>query len=203
MIKSKRLTEMELETIRAKVRQTTSIPEELNRSILGIEDTDKQEMVEANVDENTSTLPESAGRAQKPTETKQEESMIAMKNDILRKWETVKYQEMTERPLLPKIKKDRRARDTIDTANKAIKEIKEGIDGPLTITGINQIVYATASIITEKIGLKPRQHSRIHKKTEEPAWKAKIKKEIQKKRSDLSILTEIQNGSNREKKERD
>ena len=77
-------------------------------------------------------LPESAGRTQKPTETKPEESMLAMKNDILRKWETVKYQEMTQRPLLPKIKKDRRARDTIDTANKAIKEIKEGIDGPLT-----------------------------------------------------------------------
>ena len=115
---------------------------------------------------------------------------------ILRKWETVKYQEMTERPLLPKIKKDRRAHDAIDTANKAIKEIKEGIDGPLTITDISQIVYATASVITEQIGLKPRQHSRIGKKQKEPAWKTKIKKEIQKKRSDLSILTEIQNGSN-------
>ena len=141
----------------------------MNRSKLGAEDTDKQEMVEAHVDENTTTLSESAGRTQKPTETKPEESVIAMKNDILRKWETVKYQEMTERPLLPKIKKDRHARDTIDTANKAIKEIKEGIDGPLTITSINQIVYATASIITEKIGLKLRQYSRIHKKTEEPA----------------------------------
>ena len=55
-----------------------------------------------------------------------------------------------------------------------------------------------------QIGLKPRQHSRIHKKTEEPAWKAKIKKEIQKKRSDLSILTEIQNGSNiRERKRKE
>ena len=81
-------------------------------------------MVEANVDENTHTLPESAGRTQKPTETKPDESMTAMKNDILRKWETVKYQEMTERPLLSKIKKDRRAHDAIDTANKAIKEIK-------------------------------------------------------------------------------
>ena len=195
---------MELETIRANVRQATSTPEELNRSRPRIEDTDKQEMVEANVDENTSTFPESAGRTQKPTETKPDKSMKAMKDDILRKWETVKYQEMTERPLLPKIKKDRRARDAIDTANKAIKEIKEGIDGPLTITGINQIVYATASIITEQIGLKPRQHSRIGKKQKEPPWKAKIKKEIQKKRSDISILTEIQNGSKiRERKRKE
>jgi len=53
---------MELETIRAIVRQTTPIPEELNRSKLGIEDTDKQEMVEAHMDGNTSTLPASAGR---------------------------------------------------------------------------------------------------------------------------------------------
>ena len=119
IIKSKRLTEMELETIRANVRQATSTPEELNRSRPGIEDTDKEEMVEANVDENTDTLPESAGRTQKPTETKPDESMIAMRNDILRKWETVKYQEMTERPLLPKIKKDRCAHDAIDTANKS------------------------------------------------------------------------------------
>ena len=185
IIKSKRLTEMELETIRANVRQATSTPEELNRSRSGIEYTDKQEMVEANVDENTHTLPGSAGRTQKPTETKPDESMITMKNDILRKWETVKYQEMTERPLLPKIKKDRHAHDAIDTANKAIKGIKEGIDGPLTITDKNQIVYATASVITEQIGLKPRQHSRIGKKQKESAWKAKIKKEIQKKRSDL------------------
>ena len=111
IIKSKRLTEMELETIRANVRQTTPIPEELNRSKLGIEDSDKQEMAEAHVDENTSTLPDTAGRTQKPTETKPEESMIPIRNDILRKWETVKYQEMTVRPLLPKIQKDRRARD--------------------------------------------------------------------------------------------
>ena len=48
-------------------------------------------MVEANVDENTHTLPESVGRTQKPTETKPDESMITKKNDILRKWETVKY----------------------------------------------------------------------------------------------------------------
>jgi len=143
-------------------------------------------MVEANVDENTFTLPEIAGRTQKPTETKPEESMIAMQNDILRKWETVKYHEMTEWPLLPKIKKDRRARDTVDTANKVMKEIKEGIDGPLTITGINQIVYATASIITEKIGLKPRQHSRIHKKQKSLLGKLKLRK--RSKKSEVTFL---------------
>ncbi|KAL9955121.1 hypothetical protein ACROYT_G036407 [Oculina patagonica] len=185
IIKSKRLTEMELETIRANVRQATSTPEKMNSLRPGIEDTDKQEMVEANVGENTSTLPESAGRTQKPTETKSDESLIAMKNDIMRKWETVKYQEMTERPLLPKIKKDRRARDAIDIADKAIKEIKEGIDGPLTITDINQIVYATASIITEKMGLKPRQHSRIGKKKQ----KSLLGKQKLRKRSKRSEVT--------------
>ena len=53
----------------------------MNRSRPGIEDTDKQEMVEVNVEENTHTLPESAGRTQKPTETKPDESMITIKND--------------------------------------------------------------------------------------------------------------------------
>ena len=82
-------------------------------------------MVEANVDESTHTLPESAGRTQKPTETKPDESMIAMKNDILRKWETVKYQEMTDRPLLPKIKKDRRAHDQLTQPTKPLKKSKK------------------------------------------------------------------------------
>ena len=42
IVKSKRLTEMELETIRANERQATSTPEELNRSRPGIEDTDNK-----------------------------------------------------------------------------------------------------------------------------------------------------------------
>ena len=113
-------------------------------------------------------------------ENKQGNDINNNNNNYNNKWETVKYQEMTERPLLPKIKKDRRAHDAIDTVNKAIKEIKEGIDGPLTITDINQIVYATASVITKQIGLKPRQHSRIGKKQKEPLGKQKLRKRSKK-----------------------
>ena len=89
---------------------------------------------------------------------------------------------MTERPLLPKIKKDRRAHDAIDTANKAIKEIKEGIDGPLTITDINQIVYATALVITEQIGLKPRLTTQPHRqKTKRACLESKNRERDPKK----------------------
>lgn len=54
-------------------------------------------------------------------------------------------------------------------------------------------MYPTASIITEQIALKPTK--REVGKRDTTTWKAKLKKEIKRKRNDLSILTEIAKGS--------
>ena len=80
-----------------------------------------------------------------------------MKVDLLRKWEVVKEHAMAQRPRLKKINKDRRGGEAITTANSAIIEIRKDINAPLTLTKINQIVYVTASIITEQIAPKPRK----------------------------------------------
>ena len=106
-----------------------------------------------------------------------------MKADILRKWEVVKEQQMAERPSLQKIKKDRRGREAITNANAAFTEIKKDINAPLTLTEMNQIVYATASINTEQIA--PKLKKRKVGKRDTAAWKAKLEKEIRRKRRDL------------------
>ena len=73
-----------------------------------------------------------------------------MKTKILIRWEVVKEQHISERTSLPKIRNDWHVCGAIEAANKAIKEIKEEIiNMSLTLTDINQSMYAMASTITE------------------------------------------------------
>ena len=94
----------------------------------------------------------------------------------------MKEQHISERPSLPKIRKDQHVCGAIEAANKAIKEIKEEINTFLTLTDINQIVYAMALTITEKLGVEPKKYKKPNsKKRKTPAWKAKIEQDIQRK----------------------
>ena len=63
----------------------------------------------------------------------------------------------------------------------------------IRLTELNQIVYVTALIITEQIGLRPMRETTRKKKV--PLWKVRMENNIRKKRSDLSILVELENGS--------
>ena len=49
-----------------------------------------------------------------------------------------------------------------EATDKAIKEIKEEINMSLTLTVINLIVYATASNITEQIGIEPKKYKKAN-----------------------------------------
>lgn len=101
---------------------------------------------------------------------------------------------------LPRIEKHAWMHDAIDIANKAIIVIKVKIGRPLKLTYSNQIVYSTASIITQ-------QTNQILKKTklkqrENLSGKKKWRKNPEKA-NDLPALTEIQKGSRgREKREK-
>lgn len=105
----------------------------------------------------------------------------------------MKNQSIAQRLSFPKIRTDLHVRDAMNTANEAIKEIKEKDNKPLTRTEINQITYVTALIITDQIGLGPVRETTQKKKA--PLWKARVKNNIRKKRSDLSILVEMEKGS--------
>ena len=116
-----------------------------------------------------------------------------MKADIMTKSETVKNQPIAQRLSLPKIRTGLHVRNSSNTANEAIKKIKEEHNKLFTLTELNQIVYVTALIITEQIDLRPIRKTTRKKKV--LVWKARMENNIRKKRSDLSILVELENGS--------
>ena len=64
---------------------------------------------------------------------------------------------------LPEIRTGLHVRDSINTANETIKKIKEEHNKLFTLTELNQIVYVTALIITEQIGLGCNKCPRSHK----------------------------------------
>ena len=76
-------------------------------------------------------------------------------------------------------------------ANKAIDQIKEE-SGKLSLTDINHLMYATASAVTESLGMKTKEKSRL-RKPNQPKWEKKIESEICKIRGDISALNEIKN----------
>lgn len=81
----------------------------------------------------------------------------------------------------------------MNTANEAIKEIKEKDNKPFILTEINQIAYVTALTITEEVGLRPVRETNRKKKAH--LWKTRMENNIRKKRSDLSILVEMEKDS--------
>ena len=100
---------------------------------------------------------------------------------------------MEDRDPLPKITKGKNSKKLIRTGNQIIADIIDNYKETLNITSINQLAYATAAVITESIGIKlkkPKQNKR-----KQPKWKEKLEKDIQYKRSDLFMLSEMEKGS--------
>lgn len=66
---------------------------------------------------------------------------------------------ISQRSPISKIKNARGAKTAIETANKAIDQIKEE-SGKLSLTDINHLMYATASSVTELLGMKTKEKKR-------------------------------------------
>ena len=76
---------------------------------------------------------------------------------------------------------------------KVTRHVRDDYKETINTTSINQLAYATAAVITESIGIKvkkPKQNKR-----KQPKWKEKLENDIQYKRSDLSVLSEMEKGS--------
>ena len=96
-----------------------------------------------------------------------------------------KHQDMKERDSLPKIRKDKKAKEMIRLANKVVREIKQMQQ--MNIDELNELVYATSAVLTERKGIKLKK-KKIKSKKKQPAWKERIERDIQKKRGDLSVF---------------
>ena len=57
------------------------------------------------------------------------------------------------------------------------------------MTEIDELLYATAAVITENKGVRFKKQRK--RKSKQPAWKERIEKEITRMRSDLSMVTEL------------
>ena len=64
----------------------------------------------------------------------------------------------------------------------------------MSIAELNELVYATSAILTERKGIKLKK-KKIKSKRKQPAWKERIERDIQNKRGDLSVLSEMARGN--------
>ena len=184
IIKNKRLTDIELDEIKVRVTQA---------NVMGSSEELPEAHYEAQNDNTITEGGEPITRLQNTNSIDVNAKVQQMKADIMTKLETVKNQPIAQRLSLPKIRTGLHVRDLINTANEAIKKIKEEHNKLFTLTELNQIVYVTALIITEQIDLRPMRETTRKKKV--PVWKVRMENNIRKKRSDLSILVELENGS--------
>ena len=86
----------------------------------------------------------------------QDEIVSVMKENILQRYEIARETPISQRPPIPKIKNVQSAKSVVETANKAIHQIKEE-SGKLSLTDINHLMYATASAVTESLGMKTKK----------------------------------------------
>lgn len=99
---------------------------------------------------------------------------------------------MDESPPLLKVRKSK-VTELLDNANKALEEIKKR-EKILSITSVNQLYYATAVVISERTGLRQRKKKKVNQR--KPLWKERMVRDIQRKRKDLSILSELSANNN-------
>jgi len=78
-------------------------------------------------------------------------------------------------------------------ANAFIRELCEETEVDLTY--LNIILYTTAKVLEKRLGVKPKKKKKPTSH-EKPRWRLKIEREIENMRSEISILTEIENGKN-------
>ena len=96
-----------------------------------------------------------------------------------------------EREKLCKIRSDKRARILINRAKIATKEILREFEE--TLQNINEVIYAGAYVVTEKLNGKPKKYTN-RRSNKKPRWKEKIEKEINELRREVSILDELIRG---------
>ena len=183
IINRERLTRVELQAIQLKVKQRDE-----NTTPCEIEADVTPEERHANKNRESNKQTESHMQEQLHIDA-QDEKVNVMKESILQRYEIAVETPINQRPPIPKIKNAQSAKTAIKTTSKAIDQIKEK-SGKLSLTAVNHLMYATASAVTESLGLKTKEKRRL-RKPNQANWKKKIEREICKIRGDISTLNEI------------
>ena len=148
-VNRERLTKLELQAIQLKVKQRDENPTpcETDENV-----TPKQRHANKNRENDKQTEPL---MQEELNIDAQDETVNVMKESILQRYEIAMETPISQRPPIPKIKNTQSAKTAIDMANKAIDQIKEE-SGKRSLTDINHLMYATASAVTESLGMKTK-----------------------------------------------
>ena len=133
------------------------------------------------------TINESQKQKYQPSEKCSE-----VKNHILRELSISKYLDMESRDQLPKIQLNKKNIEKIDMYNNALAEVLQEIE--IEMDTLNSLIYATAKAATKSMGIDTIKKRNL-KTRPEPKWKARIRREIESMRGELSIITEVEKGN--------
>ena len=119
------------------------------------------------------------------------EKILKAKNNIIEEHSITKYTHMCNREQLPKIQINKRTQECVAIYNSALALILQETDKD--ITTLNNLIYATALAATNSMGVSISKINRTNPRSI-PKWKARMNKEVESLRGELSILTELEKG---------
>lgn len=184
ILRNNRLTDVELEALRQNVEQA-HVPPGTNSETTP---TPEPEETPGNDDIlSESATPEIVDRDHHPSQDVNPELL----NDIRREWEKVKYLPMDKRERLKKLNETKVSTQKLKSANRALGTIIDDNNDELSLTAINQLIYATASVVSGRDPV--RKGTKAKTQNIKPKWQRKIEAKILEMRRDLSIATEIKN----------
>ena len=185
-MRDKRLTDIELSLIQDAAKNVR--PERNVEPVISVENLDNEEVEEMiNRIRNGENIIQHEEQADKIEQVNYEvePETKELKEDILRKIHQIKYMRVEEREQLCKIRSDKRARILLNRARIATKEILRECEES---ENINEVIYAGAYVVTEKLNGKPKKY------TNRRTNKEKTEKEINELRGEVSILDELIRG---------
>ena len=114
--------------------------------------------------------------------------------DILNKYANLEGTSVKDRLPLPKLSLTKKLKSLIKESNEVSEKNIQG----KSLNEINQLIYATAFVISDKVGNTPKHRKRRTSHTK-PKWQIRIQKQIGKMRGEL-LLTKILKEDNQQKK---
>ena len=185
IVKNKRLTEAELHDIRQQVVRDHEIMSPTNNQSNNHNYQDALlQQAEGTANESISTESIAYNVPSVPSD-----GQSIMTESIIYEWEILKCQPIEMRPKIKKVQVDKKLKLNIKLANESLDTIKADIGRPLTITEINQLMYATALAIAGKVKPRPTYKQQARRP---PKWQRQLEKKIAVLRCDLSLAFEIQ-----------
>jgi hypothetical protein len=185
IVKNKRLTEAELHDIRQQVVRDHEIMSPINNHSNNNQD-ELHQQGEGIAKEGIKTEPIINSVPAMPSD-----GQSSMTESIIYEWEILKCQPIEMRPKINRVQVDKKLKLNIKLANESLNTIKADIGRPLTITEINQLMYATALATAGKVKPRPTNKQQARRP---PKWQRQLEKKIAVLRGDLSLVFEIQKG---------